>query len=306
VFYDNKPVAVLKGTKDNANFGLILHKEKFLGYLHGELLKSDLYESYLGHTASSFEENETAITYVNTKDKKKTEHRIDGNVVVITTGRGTALRKKLNLTAKSIDAHKNILWVLLPKPDNKEIIPKGFRAYLKVQTLFIVHTNAEGMIQMAWGKKDESDLKLKDFGAKKVILLKEIPRAYKKLVETGYTETSKTQFLKLACDRLDKWHCKNILFLGDAAHTMSPVAGQGINLAIRDSIVAANHFIEAINSNSLKPEEVFANIQEERTKEVKIMQTFQKKFGFFLMGVPRPLSKVFFLCTSTLFRIYWC
>ena len=29
--------------------------------------------------------------------------------------------------------------------------------------------------------------------------------------------------------------------LGDAAHTMSPSGGQGLNVAFRDSFVAANH-----------------------------------------------------------------
>ena len=85
----------------------------------------------------------------------------------------------------------------------------------------------------------------------------------------------------MECDRLEKWYHKNILFLGDAAHTMSPVAGQGINLAIRDSIVAANHLIDAFTSDKINPNKTFPLIQEERLREIKIMQTFQQKFGYF-------------------------
>ena len=33
VFFDEKPVAVLKGSKRDSNFGIILHQEKFLSYL---------------------------------------------------------------------------------------------------------------------------------------------------------------------------------------------------------------------------------------------------------------------------------
>ncbi|MEN8444223.1 MAG: FAD-dependent monooxygenase, partial [Cyanobacteria bacterium J06555_13] len=192
VFFDEKLVATLKGSTKgltgDANFGIILHQAKFLSYLHDELLKNELFESYLGYNAVKFEENNDKITHVITKDKHKTEHRIAGELVVVTTGRGTALRKKLNLEADKIDTHWNILWVILPKPNNEEIVPKGFRAYLNGETLFIMYTNSDGLVQMAWCKKNEKDLKIKDFGLKKSILLNEVPKPYKELVETGYLE----------------------------------------------------------------------------------------------------------------------
>lgn len=294
VFFDEIPVAVLKGTKSDSDFGIILHQEKFLSYLHEELLQSDLYTSYLGHTAVNFEEINSQIRGVITKDNSKETHNVCGDLFVITTGRGTSLRKKFNLKVHKVDTYWNILWLLLPKPTNEDIIPKGFRAYLNGKTLFIMYTTAEGKIQMAWSKKEEKDLKLKDFNTKKAVLLKEIPQPYKELIEKGYLDTTRTQFLKVSCDRLEKWHHKNVLFLGDAAHTMSPVAGQGINLAIRDSIVTANHLIDAFKFGKVNYPKIFTSIQEERIKEVKIMQSFQRKFGYFMLGAPRLFSKLFF------------
>src|SRR5439155_790457 len=47
--------------------------------------------------------------------------------------------------------------------------------------------------------------------------------------------------LDVICDRLERWTEPGLLLLGDAAHPMSPVGAQGINLALRDAIVAANH-----------------------------------------------------------------
>ena len=75
---------------------------------------------------------------------------------------------------------------------------------------------------------------------------------------------------------------------------MSPVAGQGINLAMRDSIVAANHLIRAIEDNKIEFSDVFQNIQKERSKEIRVMQKFQQKFGYFMLGAPVWKSKMFF------------
>jgi 2-polyprenyl-6-methoxyphenol hydroxylase-like FAD-dependent oxidoreductase len=93
-----------------------------------------------------------------------------------------------------------------------------------------------------------------------------------------------------------------VLFLGDAAHTMSPVAGQGINLAIRDSIVAANYCIPILKSNGQLTDKTLRAIQDERLKEIKMMQRFQQKFGYFMLGAPRWQSKVFFFIVLPILR----
>ena len=46
--------------------------------------------------------------------------------------------------------------------------------------------------------------------------------------------------------RVARWGAPGVLVLGDAAHPMSPVGGQGINMALRDAIVAANHLLPAL------------------------------------------------------------
>ena len=67
--------------------------------------------------------------------------------------------------------------------------------------------------------------------------------------------------------------------IGDASHTMSPVGAQGINLALRDSIVTANELIPVLESakeNTNSIDMAFERIQRERIAEVKRIQKFQQ------------------------------
>lgn len=43
-----------------------------------------------------------------------------------------------------------------------------------------------------------------------------------------------------------RWWLPGMLLLGDAAHPMSPVAAQGINVALQDAVVAAQHLVPAL------------------------------------------------------------
>lgn len=48
------------------------------------------------------------------------------------------------------------------------------------------------------------------------------------------------KLLEVAVERLKRWSAPGILAIGDAAHTMSPAGGVGINLAVADAVAAAN------------------------------------------------------------------
>jgi hypothetical protein len=50
--------------------------------------------------------------------------------------------------------------------------------------------------------------------------------------------------LDVIVGRLERWTAPGLLLLGDAAHPMSPNGGQGINVALRDALVAANHLCQ--------------------------------------------------------------
>ncbi len=294
IFLDDRVVAELSGVGKQADFGIILHQERFLSFLHERLLQLPNYRATLGATVRDLVKDDAGHTLgviATTADKR--EVRIEGSMVVVATGRGTALRKAAGLEARTVDTHFNILWMRLPAPADPSLVPSGFRAYLTGDSLFIVHPTDGGQLQMAWGRRDEHVLKDPDHAHKKACLLAEAPAPYRAFLDAHYQPTTRTQFLRVQCDRLTRWSAPGVLFVGDAAHTMSPVAGQGINLAMRDSIVVAHHLL-ALRDAGQPWDAVGATVQAERESEVRAMQTFQRRLGYFMLGAPRWQVRAFF------------
>lgn len=74
-----------------------------------------------------------------------------------------------------------------------------------------------------------------------------------------------------------QWHAPGILLLGDAAHPMSPVRAQGINIALRDVIVATNHLVPILSANAehQQIDLALSQIQAEREPEIIRAQQLQ-------------------------------
>jgi 2-polyprenyl-6-methoxyphenol hydroxylase-like FAD-dependent oxidoreductase len=105
-------------------------------------------------------------------------------------------------------------------------------------------------------------------------LLEDTPKHWHPFIEAFDGETERA-VLRVVSDRLRRWWAPGVIFLGDAAHTMSPIGGQGVSMAIRDAIVAANHLIPADRIDDA----LLAAIEAERRVEIEAVQTFQTRAG---------------------------
>ena len=74
------------------------------------------------------------------------------------------------------------------------------------------------------------------------------------------------------------WYSPGVLLLGDSAHPMSPIRAQGINVALRDVIVAVNHLVPVLTkeAENKQIDKVFLQIQKEREPEIIRIQQLQK------------------------------
>jgi 2-polyprenyl-6-methoxyphenol hydroxylase-like FAD-dependent oxidoreductase len=78
---------------------------------------------------------------------------------------------------------------------------------------------------------------------------------------------------------LSTWTAPGLLLLGDAAHPMSPNGGQGIYVALRDALVAANHLCPVLTSgnDAAMLDAAARQIVAERMPEIVAIQEHQRQ-----------------------------
>jgi len=80
--------------------------------------------------------------------------------------------------------------------------------------------------------------------------------------------------LTVGVDRLTTWYKPGALCIGDAAHTMSPIGGVGINLAVQDAVAVANILSRPLRERRLTDADLAA-VQARRMRPTQIVQGMQ-------------------------------
>jgi 2-polyprenyl-6-methoxyphenol hydroxylase-like FAD-dependent oxidoreductase len=93
-------------------------------------------------------------------------------------------------------------------------------------------------------------------------------------VQNELRDWDDVKLLTVGVDRLRRWYLPGLLCIGDAAHTMSPIGGVGINLAIQDAVAAANLLAGSLRDDRLTEDDL-ARVQRRREWPTRVTQRFQ-------------------------------
>ena len=107
---------------------------------------------------------------------------------------------------------------------------RAFQIFTKKGALALLPIN-ENSASIIWSLKDDSlelNYDIKEMSHK-------INKIFKNI--TGFIEVSNLQKFKLKFEFAKKITSNSIILIGDAAHSLHPIAGQGLNLSIKDIIV---------------------------------------------------------------------
>jgi len=84
----------------------------------------------------------------------------------------------------------------------------------------------------------------------------------------------KVKLLTVQVNRLRQWYRPGLLFIGDAAHAMSPAGGVGINLAIQDAVAAANLLADKLREGDCGIDDL-RRVQQRREWPARMTQAIQ-------------------------------
>ncbi|MGV9540671.1 FAD-dependent oxidoreductase [Nocardia beijingensis] len=176
------------------------------------------------------------VTGVRYRDADGADHELDARLTVGCDGRWSTVRREAGLPVTAFDVPMDVWQVRVPKGDDTRdgevfgwfgagqvavtmdrgdysqtsyLIAKGTDAHRRADDISVLRTRLAGMF--GWSTRQTEAIRSWDD-------------------------------VKLLCaemNRLRRWHAPGVLCIGDAAHTMSPVGGVGVNLAIQDAVAAA-------------------------------------------------------------------
>jgi len=122
----------------------------------------------------------------------------------------------------------------------------------------------------------------------------------------------KVKLLTVQVNRLRQWYRPGLLFIGDAAHAMSPAGGVGINLAIQDAVAAANLLAEKLRQENCETVDL-RRVQQRREWPARMIQNIQvfihrRMFGSKsdperALSIPWPARALLWLLTPVLRRV---
>ena len=223
-------------------------------------------------------------TVIGLQVKKSGQIRdILADAVIGADGRYSRTRKLAGLTLDESPTQFDVLWFKLPAPPslNQET---PFVACLQPESQFAFYPSWDGRLQIGWivekraqkGAEGQTRRlsRLKDRNWAELFATALPP----KLAEHFRDYEDKLEgpiFLDVQVGCCQQWSVPGLLLIGDAAHPMAPNRAQGINMALRDAIVVANHLTLVDSRNGKFPDEVFRAVQSERQPEIEAVQKMQ-------------------------------
>ncbi len=204
------------------------------------------------------------------------EQELRVNLVVGADGRNSVVRKQAGLLAGHASLPMDIVWCKLPCPDNW----RGVRAYAGRGHLLIAYHTWDDTLQLGWVILKGTFGDLRNRGIEQWVeeMANHVSTDFAEHLRAHRDSVQKPFLLSVVSDCVDRWSVPGALVIGDAAHTMSPVGGQGINIALRDAIVAANHLVPVLTE--AEPDDdaltaALAAIEAERMPEIRQIQELQ-------------------------------
>ncbi len=244
------------------------------------------------------------------------EHKISADYVFAADGRFSTLRKLTALDEPRNPQFFDVVWCKIDEPSFYQDEPATVRGFFGNGHLGLFIPSYDGKLQVGWLIRKGSYKQFREMGIAGWMeeMAKHVNPPMAEHLRSQKGKAIHPFLLDVVCDHYPRWSVPGMLLIGDAAHPMSPVGAQGINIALRDAVIAANHFIPLLKRGKVGVDldKAAKRFEKERREEVLKIQKLQARppvilFGKgwltdFTIGLVKFLSKIGLLKVFTLFN----
>jgi 2-polyprenyl-6-methoxyphenol hydroxylase-like FAD-dependent oxidoreductase len=252
---------------------MIAAQARFLEFLHRHARRYPHFSLTFHSHVQGLIEDGGVVNGVRCQDEHGLVRELRARLTVAADGRASRLAGLAGLEPEQQSPEIDVLWLRLPKKDG-DLPDEG--ALYSGEGRFMVVFDREREWQAGYVIAKGGYKQLREEGIAR--LQQNVARLVPWLADRvgALDDWKKTHVLSVAANRLPRWHKPGLLFIGDAAHAMSPVGGVGINYAIGDAVEAANVLSEKLREGGPIPEADLAEVQRRREPVVRQVQRIQR------------------------------
>jgi 2-polyprenyl-6-methoxyphenol hydroxylase-like FAD-dependent oxidoreductase len=193
---------------------------------------------------------------------------IRADLVIGADGRHSRLRERAGLKVEDKGAPMDVLWFRLDRRADDDHAVLGRLA--AGQLMVMLDRGDYWQCALVIRKGTAEAVKREGLAAFRT----RVARLAKRPNADEIKSLDEVKLLSVAVDRLAEWCRPGLLFIGDAAHAMSPIGGVGINLAIQDAVAAANILAEPLRRRQVTLDDL-RRVQKRRTFPTWATQALQ-------------------------------
>jgi 2-polyprenyl-6-methoxyphenol hydroxylase-like FAD-dependent oxidoreductase len=201
---------------------------------------------------------------------------INADLVIAADGRNSIIRQKAGIDLTKLQSSVDILWFQLDAGALSQS-SNIFYSIIQGKDAFGLFRGSSGQLHIGWGLHADDNYNWKTVDWANKLAATSPPWLAEHLLKHQASLTPPL-LLSVTIGRCDRWSVPGLILLGDAVHPMSPIRAQGINMAFRDAIVAANHLVPILANSAANLSQIDAVlplIQQEREPEIIRIQQLQ-------------------------------
>ena len=241
----------------------------FLNFITEEARQYPHFHLRMETEATDIIERNGKIVGIHAKDSGG-DFKIEAELTIAADGRHGVLRPKSGLESEDLGAPIDVLWfrIYRVKSDPKDSLGRIERGLMMPMINRIDYWQCGFII----AKGEFVHIKERGLEAFQQNILRLAPFIGERVKEISDWE--KVKLLSVSVEHLTKWYRDGFLAIGDAAHTMSPIGGVGINFAIQDAVATANILVPAFLHRGVTLQDLEA-VQKRREFPARMTQRAQ-------------------------------